>query len=123
MYFQRGRDVLLPQVFGLLQAEDENWRAYALGIINNFIWLDPPVLAQNMPTFLQALFALTTDSSAKVRKHVIQGINFLLDMRFNDLLPHINGVIEFVLHTSDRVLGLRTNSEDAFRLWVPTACF
>ena len=92
-------DVLLPQVFGLLQAEDENWRAYALGIINNFIWLDPPVLAQNMPTFLQALFALTTDSSAKVRKHVIQGINFLLDMRFNDLLPHINGVIEFVLHS------------------------
>ena len=37
-------------------------------------------LAQNMPTFLQALFALTTDSSAKVRMHVIQGINFLLDM-------------------------------------------
>ena len=27
-------------------------------------------------------------------------------------------VIEFVLHTSDRVLGLRTNSEDTFRLWV-----
>ena len=25
-------------------------------------------------------------------------------------------VIEFVLHTSDRVLGLRTNSEDTFRL-------
>jgi hypothetical protein len=26
--------------------------------------------------------------------------------------------IEFVLHTAERMLGLRTNSEDTFRLWV-----
>lgn len=26
--------------------------------------------------------------------------------------------IEFILHTADRVLNLRTNSEDTFRLWV-----
>ena len=90
-------DTILPKVFALLTAENEKWRAYSLEIINSFIMLDPPVLQQNIPALLQAIFHLTSDPSAPVRKQVIIGINQLVEYRFSDILPHMNGVIEFML--------------------------
>jgi transportin-1 len=92
-------NAILPKVFALLTAEPEKWRAYSLEIINRFIMLDPPVMQQNMPALLQAIFHLTQDPSAPVRKQVIIGINQLVDYRFSDVLPHMSGVIEFMLHS------------------------
>lgn len=90
-------DTILPKVFALLTAQNDKWRAYSLEIINRFIMLDPPVMQQNIQALLQAIFHLTGDPSASVRKQVIIGINQLVEYRFSDVLPHMNGVIEFML--------------------------
>ena len=46
---------ILPKVFALLTAADATWRAYSLGIINQYIMLDPPVMQENMAALLQAM--------------------------------------------------------------------
>ena len=90
-------NTILPKVFALLTSQIDKWRAYSLEIINRFIMLDPPVMQQNIQALLQAIFHLTGDPSAAVRKQVIIGINQLVEYRFSDVLPHMNGVIEFML--------------------------
>ena len=92
-------DVILPLLFGYLTSENDAFRIYSLGIMNQFIILDPKVMSDNIATFLQAIFHLCSDPSPGVRKHVCQAINLLIEVRFGDVLPHINGVIEFMLHS------------------------
>eukprot|EP01047_Picozoa_sp_COSAG01_P046281 COSAG01_NODE_4331_length_5128_cov_8.120501_5_plen_722_part_00 len=92
-------DVILPKLFGFLTSDYEAFRVYSLGIMNQFILLDPPVMRSNQEVFLQALFHLCSDPAPGVRKHVCAGINALLDVNFAELLPHINGVIEFMMHS------------------------
>jgi hypothetical protein len=108
-------DTILPKVFALLTAQNDKWRAYSLEIINRFIMLDPPVMQQNIQALLQAIFHLTGDPSAAVRKQVIIGINQLVEYRFSDVLPHMNGVIEFMLVSNHLVLCGPSCSESEYR--------
>jgi transportin-1 len=92
-------NVILPKLFNFFTSEEPAFRENALAIMNQFILLDPPILSGNMETFLQGLFHLTSDANGGVRKRVCQGINQLIEVNFDTVLPHINGVIEFMLHS------------------------
>ena len=47
----------------------------------------------------QGLCHLTADPAASVRRRVCEGLNSLVSNDFGAVLPHITGVIEFMLHS------------------------
>jgi len=60
----------------------------------------PHGLSSSMDRYLQGLFQLANDPSANVRVRICQALVMLLQIRPECLMPHIAGVIEYMLHSS-----------------------
>ncbi|GJV85122.1 transportin-1-like protein isoform X1 [Tanacetum coccineum] len=80
---ERPIDVFLPRLLQLFQSPHASLRKLALGSVNQYIMLMPPVLYMSMDTYLQGLFVLANDPSSEVRK-----------------LPHLRNVIEYMLQVN-----------------------
>lgn len=92
-------DVLLPTLIHTgLTSNSAAIRASSLEAINPFILSQPPLLAQLLNTFLSNVFNLTSDSSQKVRKSVIESLNLLLQFWPDQIIPHIENVIDYMLY-------------------------
>eukprot|EP00741_Cyanophora_paradoxa_P008025 tig00001239_g7764.t1 len=96
----RPLNVLIPKLLTFFPSPHENFRKQALGCINQFILVAPNALLVHMDSFLQGLFSLATDASAEVRKRVCMALVMLLEVRLDVLLPHIQNVIEYILHAT-----------------------
>lgn len=92
-------DVLLPTLIHTgLTSSSASIRASSLEAINPFIVSQPGLLLTHMNTFLSNAFALTSDPSQKVRKGVLEALNMLLSFWPENVLPHIENVIDYILY-------------------------
>ena len=93
-------------------------RSHAIACVNQFIINQPPALVMNIVPFIevgkdifslvhvchfvclsQALFVVSGDEDAEVRKNVCRALVMLLEVRASDLLPHMHSIIEVSLAT------------------------
>ncbi|CAK7916753.1 importin subunit beta-2 [[Candida] anglica] len=95
----RPLDELIPQLLSLTDSTSAKIRALAVHCLNQFT----PYLSQSflvhLDSFLQRLFALATDTSSEVRKNVCVGFSAVLHARADKLHPHLDGVINYCLHS------------------------
>lgn len=91
-----------------LTSGSESVRASALEALNAYIVVQPPILAQHLQSFLQNLFNLTSDSSLRVRKVVVEAMNLLLKFWPDQIIPYIEPVINFMLYC----LSAKDDEED-----------
>lgn len=80
-----------------LTSESTSIRASALEALNAYIVIQPPILSQHLQMFLQNMFNLTSDPSLRVRKIVVEAMNLLLKFWAEQIIPHIEPVIDFML--------------------------
>ncbi|MFS7967631.1 putative armadillo-like helical, importin beta family [Helianthus anomalus] len=73
----------------------------ALGSVNQFILLMPPVLFMSIDTYLQGLFVLANDPSSEVRKLVCSAFVQLIEVRPSFLEPHLRNIIEYMLQVNN----------------------
>lgn len=98
----RPLNVLVPKLIGFFSSNQESFRKYALASLNHFIADMPLALVVNIQSFLSGIFLLSNDPSPEVRRKVCQAIVTLLEVKQEYLMPHINDVIKYMLHsTSD----------------------
>lgn len=93
-------DRLVPACIRLCIQHSNSVRALTLQILNHLALVMPPALAKNVDAFLNALFAISDDSSAQIRKRICTAICLLLEALPPALSPHMNKVIEFMLSSS-----------------------
>ena len=94
---QRLFDTVIPMLIQGLTSESTSIRASALEALNAYIVIQPPILSQHLQTFLQNMFNLTSDPSLRVRKIVVEAMNLLLKFWAEQIIPHIEPVIDFML--------------------------
>ncbi|KAM0035533.1 putative armadillo-like helical, importin beta family [Helianthus debilis subsp. tardiflorus] len=85
----------------LFQSPHVSLRKLALGSVNRFILLMPPVLFMSMDTYLQGLFVLANDPSLEVRKLVCSAFVQLIEVRPSFLEPHLRNAIEYMLQVNN----------------------
>ena len=54
----------------------------------------------NIQSFLENLFQLANDTDVDVRKHVCRALVMLVEVRIEQLIPHMQQIIEYMLLTS-----------------------
>ncbi|KAJ0588039.1 putative importin-beta domain, armadillo-like helical, importin beta family [Helianthus annuus] len=98
---ERPVDIFIPRLLQLFQSPHVSLRKLALGSVNQFILLMPPVLFMSMDTYLQGLFVLANDPSSEVRKLVCSAFVQLIEVRPSFLEPHLRNVIEYMLQVNN----------------------
>ena len=88
---------LIPKFLEFLGNPDPELRKSALHCLNHFVLLMPPALRQHIDTFLQALFALATDTVGDVRKCVCQALVMLLEVAPEKLQPMMPNIVQYML--------------------------
>lgn len=91
---------LIPACIRLCIQHSNPVRALTLQILNHLALVMPPALIRNVDAFLNALFTISDDSSAQVRKRTCTAICLLLEAHPPALSSHMNKVIEFMLASS-----------------------
>eukprot|EP01052_Picozoa_sp_SAG31_P020226 SAG31_NODE_1511_length_8060_cov_3.005653_11_plen_207_part_00 len=87
--------VVAPKLFDLLPSTNPGCRAAALAVLVQFYDVWPGLIDEQ--SFLQALCQLAADTDPNVRVKVCEGFNVAVSNDFKIVLPHITGVIEFML--------------------------
>ncbi|XP_076900422.1 transportin-1-like [Bidens hawaiensis] len=98
---ERPVDIFIPRLLKLFQSSHASLRKLALGSVNQFILLMPPVLWKSMDTYLQGLFVLANDTSSEVRKLVCSAFVQLIEVRSSFIEPHLRNVIEYMLQVNN----------------------
>mmetsp|Transcript_18470 Transcript_18470/g.36135 ORF Transcript_18470/g.36135 Transcript_18470/m.36135 type:complete len:916 (+) Transcript_18470:64-2811(+) len=91
---------LIPQLISMFANKAENIRKQALGAVNQFLntmYRPPQALITNMDNYMQALFAITDDSRAEIRKRVCQALILVLEVSPGYLVTNMENVIKFML--------------------------
>ncbi len=78
----------------------ESIRLNAMASIFPFIACKPQALEDAMPGYLEALFKLASDASPSVRKEVCRALVGVFENLATHLERHIDGVVNFMLHSS-----------------------
>lgn len=74
-------------------------KAKALGCLNLFIPLKTQLFLVLIDDFLQVLFLLASDPNTAVRKNVCTAFLLIMENRPDKLVPHMDGVVEYGLHS------------------------
>lgn len=74
-------------------------RANAVGCVNQFIPLKTQLFLVHIDEFLQVLFSLASDSDCRVRKNVCTAFLLIIENRPDKLVPHMDGVVTYGLHS------------------------
>ena len=86
--------VMLPKFLLFLKHPQAKIRSHALACVNQFIFgvrMSP--LGDHMDVFIESLFSLSSDNDAEVRKNVCRALVMLLEVRLDQLLPHMSQII------------------------------
>lgn len=95
---QRPMDAIVPMLIASgLSSPSESVRISSLEALNAFIVPQAPILAQYMQPYLSGVFSLTSDSSIGVRRVVIEALNTMLSFWVDQIISHIEPVIDFML--------------------------
>jgi HEAT repeat protein len=96
---QRPLDFLVPQFIQLTSARSSKVRANALRCLNHIIPLKTQSFLVHIDDFLQRLFALAVDENKDVRKNVCTAFIGILETRPDKIVPHLDGVVNYSLHS------------------------
>lgn len=94
---QRPLNVLLPKFIQATKSPLPRVRAQALTAINVFTPRKSQALLNSIDDLLQHLFFLAEDPVADVRRQVCRAFVRLVDTRPDKLLPHLAGLVEYII--------------------------
>ncbi len=85
--------VMIPKFILFLKHPQAKIRSHSLACVNQFIFGRFSPLGDQMHLFIEALFTLSSDSDPEVRKNVCRALVMLLEVRLEQLLPHMTQII------------------------------
>lgn len=94
---QRPLNFLLPKFIQATKSPLPKVRAQALTAINVFTPRKSQAMLNNIDDLLQHLFFLAEDTSTDVRRQVCRAFVRLVDTRPDKLLPHLQGLVEYII--------------------------
>jgi transportin-1 len=94
---QRPLNYLLPKFIAATKSTSPKVRYQALVAINVFTPRKSQAMVEYIDSLLQHLFQLANDPSADVRREVCRAFVQLVETRPDKLLPHISGLVDYIL--------------------------
>ena len=85
--------VMIPKFILFLKHPQAKVRSHSLACVNQFIFGRYSPLGDHMDLFIDALFSLSSDNDPEVRKNVCRALVMLLEVRLEQLLPHMTQII------------------------------
>lgn len=95
----RPLNFIIPKIFQLLGSSNPVIIANSLGSLNHLIHLDQQGQLIPIDPLLERLFQLALDSNKDVRRNVCTSFSNILQIRPEKIAPHLEGVINYSLHT------------------------
>lgn len=93
---ERPLNFLLPKFIQATKSPLPKVRAQALTAINVFTPRKSQAMLNSIDDLLQHLFLLSSDSEPDVRRQVCRAFVRLVETRPDKLLPHINGLVDYI---------------------------
>lgn len=94
---QQPLTVIVPMLLKFAGHTNPTIRRFALQTLNAFIPYKATALFNNLDTYLSKLFELASDPSGEVRRLVCQSLVQLVEARPDLLVPHLEGLVNFIL--------------------------
>jgi HEAT repeat protein len=94
---QRPLNVLLPKFIQATKSPLPKVRTHALTAINVFTPRKSQAMLNNIDDLLQHLFFLSEDTVTDVRRQVCRAFVRLVETRPDKLLPHLSGLVEYII--------------------------
>jgi transportin-1 len=101
---QRPLDELLPRLYQLMRSQNPKVRALALECVNIFMPLKPPAILNTVDTLMSQVFQLATDTNDDVRRFVCRSLVQLVEMKPEVILPHMNGLVDYLITQQRKTL-------------------
>ncbi|KXZ52849.1 hypothetical protein GPECTOR_8g231 [Gonium pectorale] len=93
--------LVVPPLLRLMQSPADEVRRCAVACLNLMVPSMPTGLNDNVDSFLQGLFALANDSSARVRKEVVLGLVTATSALPERLAPFMGQLVEYMLASNE----------------------
>ncbi|OCT44319.1 Importin subunit beta-2 [Cladophialophora carrionii] len=94
---QRPMAVIVPKLLEFASHPNPKVRTFALGTLKSFIPQKSQVLFSALDVYLQTIFQLASDPDVQVRRIVCQSLVQLVDSRPDMLIPHLEGLVNYIL--------------------------
>lgn len=94
---QRPLNFILPKLIEATKSPSAKVRALALTAINVFTPRKSQAMLNSIDDLLQHLFFLSEDTSTDVRRQVCRAFVRLVETRPDKLLPHISGLVDYII--------------------------
>ena len=114
---QRPLNFIFPKLLEFTTSPLPKVRADALAAINLFIPDKPPAVVSHLDALMQHLFQLASDSSDDVRKHVCRAFVHIADIAPQQIVPHMEGLVEYMV-TQQRNVENADLALDAAEFWL-----
>ena len=111
---------LIPLLIHFLSSPHEPFRRMALHSLNQFLLDLPGAFLAFLDPFLQGLSSIAFDSSPSIRLLVCRAFSMLVERRFENMQPHLDFVVEYMLSHSSPSLELPLALE-ACEFWIALA--
>ncbi|KAJ1802909.1 hypothetical protein LPJ77_005503, partial [Coemansia sp. RSA 2523] len=96
----RPLSVMIPKFLTFFGAESPVLREYAISTTTLFVTLRSESMQPMMDTFVVELFKRANDENAEVLKSVCKAVVALVDSRPDKLMPELENVVNYMIHTT-----------------------
>ncbi|GMF59219.1 unnamed protein product [[Candida] boidinii] len=103
---ERPLNFMIPIFIQLMENQNSKIRSSAIFCINQFLLIRTQSILVYLDEYMSRLFTLSTDEDAKVRTNICSAFTNILDARPDKLMPHLDGVINYSIHS------VQDNNED-----------
>ena len=115
---QRPLTFIIPKLVQFTANEKPKIRSLALGTINVFIPQKPQALLVSLDDLLNRLFSLASDPSIDVRRQVCRAFVQIVEIRPDKILPHIEGLVDYMIAQQRNVKVDEDLACDAAEFWL-----
>ncbi|KAG7695795.1 hypothetical protein KL930_003463 [Ogataea haglerorum] len=96
---ERPVNFMVPQFIELTGSPNPKVKASAIGCINQILTIKSQSMYIHLDEFMARLFGLATDEDPNVRTKVCTAFASILEERPDKLMPHLDGVINYCIHS------------------------
>lgn len=114
---QRPLTFVFPKLLDFTSSPLPKVRSDALASINIFIPDKPQAVLSNLDALMQSLFRLASDESDEVRKHVCRAFVHIADVAPQQIVPHMDGLVDFMI-SQQRSVENTELALDAAEFWL-----
>ena len=115
---QRPLTFIIPKLIQFTVNEKPKIRSLALGSVNIFIPQKPQALLASLDDLLNRLFSLASDPSVDVRRQVCRAFVQIVEIRPDKILPHIGGLVDYMIAQQRNVKEDEDLACDAAEFWL-----